>query len=51
MGGNSGILPELHRYEGKIHDIKAVINGTLNIISERSALGETEKELYNLVTQ
>ncbi len=50
MGGNSGILPELHRYEGKIHDVKAVINGTLNVISEQSALGKTEEELYTLVT-
>lgn len=50
VGGNSGILPELHRYEGKIHDIKAVINGTLNIISEQSVLGKTEEELYELVT-
>lgn len=50
VGGNSGILPELHRYEGKIYDIKAVINGTLNIISEQSALGKTEEELYDLVT-
>lgn len=51
VGGNSGILPELHRYEGKIHDIKAVINGTLNIISEQSALGKTEEELFEMVTQ
>ena len=50
VGGNSGILPELHRYEGKIHDIKTVINGTLNIISEQSTLGKMEEELYDLVT-
>lgn len=50
VGGSSGILPELHRYAWKIHDIKAVINGTLNIISEQSALGKTEAELYELVT-
>lgn len=50
VGGNSGILPELHRYEWKIHDIKAVINGSLNIISEQSAIGKTEEELYELVT-
>lgn len=51
VGGNSGILPELHRYEGKIHDVKAVINGTLNIISEESALWKTEDELYEMVTK
>lgn len=51
VGGNSGILSELHRYAWKIHDIKAVINGTLNIISEQSALGNTEEELYELVTK
>lgn len=48
--GNSGILPELHRYEGKIESIKAVINGTLNIISEQSTLWKTEEELFELVT-
>ncbi len=50
VGGNSGILPELHRYEGKIHDIKAVINGTLNIISEESAKGTSEEEIFQHVT-
>lgn len=50
VGGNSGILPELHRYEGKIHDIKAVINGTLNVISEESAKGTSEEEIFQYVT-
>ena len=50
VGGNSGILPELHHYTGEIREIKAVINGTLNIISEESARGMSEDALYDLVT-
>lgn len=50
VGGNSGILPELHRYAGTIHTIKAVINGTLNIVSEESARGMPETAIYDFVT-
>lgn len=47
---NSGMLPELHRYAWIIHDIKAVINGTLNVISEESARGTSQEEIFQMVT-
>lgn len=47
--GNSGILPAITAHN-TIHTIKAVINGTLNVISDESARGQTEEAIYNLVT-
>ena len=44
------MLTHLHQYERKIHDIKAVINGTLNVISEQSSRGISEEAMYEMVT-
>lgn len=49
VGGNSGILPAIANFDGKIHEIKAIINGTLNIISQESA-SKSPEELFTYVT-
>ncbi len=46
VGGNSGILPAISDYQGKIDEIKAVINGTLNYVSDALAQKRTEGDIF-----
>ena len=49
VGGDSGILKAVSNYFGKIKEIKAVVNGTLNYVGERLSQGVDEKEVYEEV--
>ncbi|MDO8514143.1 MAG: hypothetical protein Q7S50_01205 [bacterium] len=46
VGGNSGILPAVSNYQGKIEEIKAVINGTLNYMSDAFANKRKESDIF-----
>ncbi|KKU53307.1 MAG: hypothetical protein UY24_C0015G0002 [Parcubacteria group bacterium GW2011_GWA1_48_11b] len=46
VGGDSGILPAVSAFKGEIKNIRTVINGTLNYLSERVLEGIQESVLY-----
>lgn len=47
VGGNSGILPAISDYRGAIEEIKGVINGTLNYVSDALAHGRGEAGIFH----
>src|SRR3989344_901648 len=51
VGGDSGILDAISDYKGNINEIKAVVNGTLNYISEKLLEGKNVKDIYEDVTK
>ena len=51
VGGNSGILPALDAYEGEMHEIRAVVNGTLGYLSTELAKGRTKEDVYAEATE
>ena len=50
VGGNSGILPAISSYQGEIKEIKAVVNGTLNYVSDAFAHKREENDIFRDVT-
>ncbi len=51
VGGDSGILDAISGYEGELREIKAVVNGTLNYISNRLADGLDKNAIYKEVME
>ena len=51
VGGDSGILPAIASYQGKIETVKAVVNGTLNFIAEKKRNGVTKEAVFDMVTK
>jgi homoserine dehydrogenase len=51
VGGNSAILNAITECQVEIHEIKAVLNGTLNYISDKLAEGISENQLYKEVLE
>ena len=47
VGGNSGILPAIRNYQGRIDEIRAVINGTLNYVSDALAQKREENDIFH----
>lgn len=46
VGGNSGILPAIRNYKDEIKEIRAVVNGTLNYISQGLREDRSKDDLY-----
>lgn len=51
VGGDSGILNAISDYKEEILEIKAVINGTLNYISDKLSQGYGKGEVYKQVVE
>ncbi len=51
VGGDSGILPAINAFNGEVHELRAILNGTLNYIADAFAEGATEETVFKEVVE